>query len=204
MKNILKLFLFTFSFFLLSQASVANDKEIETLLKKPFLKASFVKQRKLKILSKPFNTAGIILFMPEKGVVWQTQKPLIDTLVIKNNGEILSVKENNLPQAPNNPFIGLASRIFLTLLSLDLGKIQQLFLIEKGDKQGDLYSYILRPKDQQLVNIIDRIVLSGKVRMENIHIIEKSGDSTLVNFSNEIFDMDKLTSFDKELLDLLK
>ena len=204
MKNILKLFLFIFAFFLLSQASVANDKEIEALLKKPFLKASFVKQRKLKILSKPFNTAGIILFMPEKGVVWQTQKPLIDTLVIKNNGEMLSVKENNLPQAPNNPFIGLASRIFLTLLSLDLGKIQQLFLIEKGDKQGDLYSYTLRPKDQQLSNIIDRIVLSGKVRMENIHIIEKSGDSTLVNFSNELFDMDKLTSFDKELLDSLK
>lgn len=204
MKKILPVLLCVFGLVFPGQASVSNDKEIEILLKKPFLKASFEKQRKLKVLSRPFNTAGIILFQPDKGVIWQTRTPLTDTLVIKNNGEMLSVKENSRIQAPNNPFAGLASRIFLTLLSLDLEKIKQLFLIEKGIKQGELYSYILRPKEQQLANIIDKIILSGKSRMENIDIIEKSGDSTLVIFSNEIFDTDKLTSLDKELLDLLK
>jgi len=204
MKKILPVVLCVFGLVLPGQASVVKDREIEALLKKPFLKASFEKQRKLKILSKPFNTSGIILFLPDKGVIWQTQIPLIDTLVIKNNGEMLSVREDNQIQTPQNPFTGLASRIFLTLLSLDLEKIKQLFLIDKGVKQGELYSYILRPKEKQLANIIDKIVLSGKSRMENIDIIEKSGDSTLVNFSNEIFDMDKLTSLDKELLDLLK
>ena len=60
----------------------ADEQEIKMLLAKPFVKAEFTKVRKLKILSRPFTTSGKILFLPEKGLVWQTLKPIEDTLFL--------------------------------------------------------------------------------------------------------------------------
>lgn len=204
MKNLVLIIVVFMSHFLAVCNANADDKTIAALLEKPFIKADFTKQRKLKILSKPFSSSGIILFSPETGVVWHTQKPLIDTLIIKNTGEIRSLRNKDVNGMSDNPVIGSASKVFLTILSLKLEKIKELFFIENGGNDGDVYHYVLIPREQEFASIIEKIVLSGRTRMENIHIIEKSGDSTVVSFHNELFDRDRLNKNDHRLLDLLK
>lgn len=203
-KNLFIFISFFFSIILYMPDVYAKDDTIQQLLKQPFLKATFIKQRKLKILSRPFITSGVILFSRDKGVVWQTRTPLLDTLIIKNNGEIKYSQAGADTAAPQNPLAGSASRLFLAILSLDLDKIKEIFTINRGDKEGDVHHYILYPRDRNLAAIIEKIVLSGKSRMEKIDIIEKGGDSTTVSFSNEVFSESALNSADHKLLETLE
>jgi hypothetical protein len=183
--------------------AVATDSEIEILLAKPFVKAEFSKSRKLKILSKPFNTSGKILFLPDKGLVWQTVKPIDDILLIGGNGISQMKKEGDTPVEITNPIVQSASRIFLSIFSLELDKIKEIFEIQKSKNMQDKSGYILIPKEESLRKIIKSIELSGKQRVEQIYIEEVSGDSTRVWLDNEQFDKSVLSASELSLLELL-
>ena len=181
----------------------ADEQEIKMLLAKPFVKAEFEKVRKLKILSKPFITTGKILFDPEKGLVWQTLKPIEDTLLIGFDGVSQLKEDKSEPVKIENPVVKSASEVFITILSLDLEKIKKIFDIkeETANSQGKLYK--LTPKDETLKKVIKSIEMSGKERVERIYIEEHSGDSTLVNLSEEQFDRSALLPSELKLLELM-
>ena len=181
----------------------ADEQEIKMLLAKPFVKAEFTKVRKLKILSRPFTTSGKILFLPEKGLVWQTLKPIEDTLLIGLKGVSQIKKDNPKPVKIKNPVVKSASTVFITVLSLDLDRIKTIFTIQEGLATKDNKSYTLIPKDETLKKVIKHIELSGKVRVEKIHIQELSGDSTSVTLENEQFDKAALSSSERQLLELM-
>ena len=188
---------------LLIPMAQADDQEIKLLLAKPFVKAEFTKLRQLKILSRPFTTSGKILFLPEKGLVWQTLKPIEDTLLISHAG-VSQIKKNNPdPIKINNPVVKSASAVFITVLSLDLERIKTIFTVKEGNKIGQNKSYTLKPKDATLSKVIDYIELSGKERVEKIHIQEHSGDSTLVTIDNEVFESSKLSTAEQRLFELM-
>lgn len=173
------------------------------LLAKPFVKAEFTKVRKLKILSRPFTTSGKILFLPEKGLVWQTLRPIEDTLLISLDGVSQVKKDNPNPVKIKNPIVKSASAVFITVLSLDLDRIKTIFTIEEGAVTKGKKSYTLIPKDETLKTVIEFIELSGKERVERIHIQELSGDSTSVTLENEKFGKSVLSSSERQLLELM-
>lgn len=188
---------------LVSSAALADEQEIKMLLTRPFVKAEFTKIRKLKILSRPFTTSGKILFLPEKGLVWQTLKPIEDTLLIGLDG-VSQIKRGNpkLVQI-NNPVVKSASAVFITVLSLDLDRIKSIFTIREGVASQDKKSYTLIPRDETLRKVIKHIELSGKERVEKIHIQELNGDSTTVMLENESLDKSVLSSSERQLLEMM-
>lgn len=188
---------------LMATSSQATDQEIKLLLDKPFVRAEFTKIRKLKILSRPFTTTGKILFQNDKGLVWQTQKPIEDTLLIGFSGVSQLKKDSSIPVKIDNPIVKSASVVFITILSLELEKIKRIFdIIQNADRKG-VKSYTLIPKDAMLKKAIKHIDISGKKRVETIYIEELSGDSTTVTLSNEIFDRSTLLSSEIQLLELM-
>jgi len=185
------------------QSTYADEQEIKMLLARPFVKAEFTKVRKLKILSRPFTTSGRILFLPEKGLVWQTLKPIEDTLLISLDGVSQIKKDNPNPIKIKNPVVKSASTVFITVLSLDLDRIKTIFTIQEGTLTKDKKSYTLVPKDETLKKVIQYIELSGKDRVERIHIQELSGDSTTVRLENETFDKSGFSSAERQLIELM-
>lgn len=181
----------------------ADDQEIKLLLAKPFVKAEFIKVRKLKILSRPFTTSGKILFQEDKGLVWQTLKPIEDTLLIGFSGVSQLKKDSSVPVKIDNPVVKSASVVFITILSLDLDNIKKIFEITKNSESKDVKRYTLIPKDATLKKVIKNIELSGKQRVETIYIEELSGDSTTVTLSNEVFDKSALLPSEMQLLELM-
>ena len=195
---VLLLFLTLFS----HSALPVTDAELQPLLREPFIKASFVKTRQLKVLSRPFVTSGVLLFAPGKGVVWHTTHPIEDIVLINESG-IKSVSERQDALAKNmsqNPVMKSVARLFIALFSLDLDRIKQEFEIVSASKDSSGMIYSLRTKDRTLSSIIEEISLRGQNRVNEIDIKENSGDSTTIKLSNELFDVQELTDRDRELL----
>ena len=171
-----------------------EEAQIDAILKNPFIKADFRKERKLKILSRPFVTYGFMLFKPEKGVLWKTTRPIIDTILIGQD----SIRQLDKPSAGspampgNNPIMASASRMFLTILSRDKEKILSVFDYSPEKNNDGSRAYKLVPKEEKLRQLVSAITLSGQDRIEAIEIVEASGDSTKIYLSNEIFDKTKL------------
>jgi len=183
----------------------ADEQEIKMLLAKPFVKAQFTKIRKLKILSRPFNTSGKILFLPENGLVWQTLKPIEDTLLIGFDGVSQIKKDNPVPVKIKNPVVKSASMVFITVLSLDLEQIKKIFVLKEAKTKTSkaVKIYRLVPKDDTLKKAIKFIELSGKERIDKIYIEELSGDSTTVMLENEVFDKSALQPAELKLFELM-
>jgi hypothetical protein len=171
-----------------------EDAKIDELLQKPFIKADFKKERKLKILSKPFVTYGYMLFKPDKGVIWKTTQPIIDTILIAEEEirQLDKIPAGTQPVPVNNPIMASASKMFLTILSLDKEKILSVFDYSVEKNANNIRYYKLVPKEEKLRQLVSAIKLSGQDRIDVIEIVEASGDSTTIYLSNEIFDKTKL------------
>ncbi len=181
----------------------ADDNQIKLFLAEPFLKAEFTKIRKLKILSRPFTTSGKVLFLPEKGLVWETLKPIRDVLFIGYDGVGQLDKETSKLVKIDNPIVKSVSMVFVTIISLDLDKIKQVFDINMAESNHGKQKYILLPKDETIKKAIRQIEISGKKRVELINIIENGGDSTLVKFKNEKFRQDAFNRDELKLLEMM-
>ena len=171
-----------------------DDAQIDALLQNPFIRADFKKERKLKILSKPFVTYGFMLFKPDKGVIWKTTRPIIDTILIGEDEirQLDKTSEGKQSIPANNPIMASASKMFLTILSRDKEKILSVFDYSVETDANNIRAYKLVPKEERLRQLVSAIKLSGQDRIEVIEIVETSGDSTTIYLSNEIFDKTKL------------
>ena len=171
-----------------------DDAQIDAILQHPFIKADFKKERKLKILSKPFVTYGVMLFKPDKGVIWKTTRPIVDTILIgKDEIRQLDKSAEGTQSIPaNNPIMTSASKMFLTILSRDKGQILSVFDYSVETDTNNIRSYKLVPKEERLRQLVSAIRLSGQDRIQVIEIVETGGDSTTIYLSNELFDKTKL------------
>ena len=180
-----------------------DDAQIDALLQNPFIRADFKKERKLKILSKPFVTYGFMLFKPDKGVIWKTTRPIIDTILIGEDEirQLDKTSEGKQSIPANNPIMASASKMFLTILSRDKEKILSVFDYSVETDANNIRAYKLVPKEERLRQLVSAIKLSGQDRIEVIEIIEASGDSTTIYLSNEIFDKSKLNPEERALFE---
>ena len=171
-----------------------DDAQIDAILQHPFIKADFKKERKLKILSKPFVTYGFMLFKPDKGVIWKTTRPIADTILIGHDEirQLDKTSEGKQSIPANNPIMASASRMFLTILSRDKGQILSVFDYSVETNADHTRSYRLVPKEERLRQLVSVIKLSGEDRIQVIEIVEASGDSTTIYLSNELFDKTRL------------
>ena len=195
--------IFSLVFVMNISSASASDEQIKLLLAKPFLKADFTKIRKLKIMSRPFNTSGKVLFLPAKGLIWETNKPLRDVLFISSDGVGQLDKETNKRVMIDNPIVKSASTVFVTIISLDLEKIKQIFKINIAESINSVQRYILFPKDETIKKAIKQIEIKGKQRVEEIVILEHGGDSTHVLFNNEQFNQDAFTRDELNLFEMM-
>lgn len=174
---------------------------IEQLLSKPFIKADFRKERILKVLSRPFLTEGKILFDEDRGVVWVTEKPVKDVVLITENAVRQLDTQGKLSSTINgSPVVEAISKMFLAIMSLDKSRILSVFDIESRDTGSTGFGLVLVPKEEGLRSFISRIHLTGNTRIEQIDVFEKSGDLTRLYISNEIRDRSQLSHDDKALL----
>lgn len=155
----------------------------QTLQKPANVQGAFTQQRHLKSLSKPMTTQGRFVLVPNKGLLWQMQKPFETTLRVRADG--IMQYNGGTWNNPNQSRLSGQSRqikLFLDLLGGNTRGLENQFdlALSGTEKQWTLR---LTPKTAVTRQIFNRIDISGDSVVRQIELDEKQGDRTVMRFN---------------------
>ncbi|MCH1919509.1 outer membrane lipoprotein carrier protein LolA [Shewanella sp. A3A] len=171
-------------------ASNATDAELNSLLKRVALqqatRGEFSQTRWLKVLKKPLQSSGQLLFSPELGLWWHQQKPFASTMILQQDALTQIDSQGNVSkqQAAGAPsqLASLMPQLLQALLSGDVAFLQQHFTLSL-QQQGEQWQLGLVAKDAQLQAMLPRLVLSGDQQLQRLLMLGQQQDSSVIEFS---------------------
>lgn len=151
------------------------------------------------------SSYGEIIFSTNSGICWITKKPVNRLWYISNEGEIYNTYIDdpdiaNPQKKQKSSSIGLkmVMKQFLTIFKNNKNELAAAYniVITPANEYTDIYELNLQPKDEQVRQAIQNIVITTeKTLIKNIRITEKKEGSTEIKFgsseeiSDENFDM---------------
>lgn len=164
------------------------------------MRAQFSQEKKLAALRRPLRSQGSFLFAGGKGVCWQTTTPF-DTLFVITPEAIFQKSENARPirvKAEEQPIIHGFTNVFLALFKGDTAALSEEFTLTFAGTDQD-WTIGLKPKSMLVGKLIEAIVLRGQEYINQVCILETSGDRTLIHFDSVDFEnlnSEELANFD--------
>lgn len=170
----------------------------QNLQKPQNIQGQFVQQRFLKSLSKPMTTSGTFALMPQKGLLWQMQKPFDHILRVRSDGIMQWNGKQWLNPQQNKMAQNQQIQLFLDLLGGNTQGLEKQFTLKlEGDEQQ--WTLQLTPKTAIMKQIFSQIIISGDEVVRQIELHEKQGDRTLMQFK-QIQTNQHLSEFAKQHL----
>lgn len=178
----LRAFIIATILFIPSLCEAFSQTELIARLQAPQnLQGDFVQQRYMKSLAKPITTSGQFYLVKNQGLLWQMQKPFTSLLKVSPQG----IAQWNGQSWQYNSQLGQTTQIqlFLGLLSGDFSGLTKEFdfALSSSSQQWTL---TLTPKSLLMKQIFNQIQLQGKEVVEQVELLEKQGDRTLILFDN--------------------
>ncbi|MDO4433402.1 MAG: outer membrane lipoprotein carrier protein LolA [Alysiella sp.] len=162
-----------------------STSELAKTLQKPnHLQGEFTQERHLKSLSKPMLTSGQFVLMPQKGLLWQMQKPFNSILRVRSDG-IMQWNGKTWLNPNNGKLSGQSQQIqlFLDLLGGNTQGLEKQFVLQlSGSPQK--WTLQLLPKSVLMQQIFKQIDIQGDNVVRRIELHEKQGDRTVMQFKH--------------------
>lgn len=149
------------------------------------VKGSFFQNKNIKPLKRPFKSEGSFIYLPNKGLLWQTKKPMISVKLFANNG-VYKIDA----QGAKHKEAQLDNDFFLALFAADEKKLAKFFTAKKLEKNpdNDLSCLALTPISSTMQSLFEAIHLcttelsDGSKFPKKIALIEPKGNHTEINF----------------------
>ncbi|MER0342114.1 outer membrane lipoprotein carrier protein LolA [Vibrio vulnificus] len=171
----------------LSWAQVNNLDELQAQLSKhDLVRGQFTQQRHLEMFNQPLSSQGQFVLDKSHGLLWQQQTPFPVNLVLTQD----KLRQSFAGQAPQvitaeqNPMAFYFSRIFLSVFHGDTSALQRQFeLTLHVDDNG--WQLDLTPTAAPLNAVFSKITLRGNEEIDQLELVEKRGDRTDIQFSQQ-------------------
>lgn len=150
----------------------------------PVLRADFSQTKTLAAMRKPFRIAGHVTYARDAGVLWQVTAPYAVTYLIDARGaaEIDASGQRKAGGGGDNAGAAQAARIMQALLGADLAPLQSSFALAPI-RQDAGWQVTLTPHRADLARHLARIVVRGDTAVEQVDILEATGDHTEIRFT---------------------
>jgi uncharacterized membrane protein len=155
------------------------DQVLHVLQSTPQFSTSFTQQRYLKGLPKPFVSEGILYYDRDKGLRWETNKPIKSVFTVDKTGISFQVEDEPTQKEVH----GAARRMSDLILSMYRGSREDLekeFSI-KFSSETNGYRLQLLPKDQMVSSHLQYVELEGLSQPLRLTLAYQSGDKVEVN-----------------------
>lgn len=201
----LKLFKFLFIFIALAfsfNTYALTVNELSALLQKDAnFKASYTQEKTLNKLNKVLKSSGIVIIIENKNVFFRQNTPFeLEQIITPNRFAQIMDDEVNEISRDNNPQLFEISNLLLNIFSMN--EVNEKYFSYKLTGELDNWSLEMKPKDELLSKIFNKITIKGSDKVKEIIIEDVSKDTTVLAFSD--YRTDKITLNSKEQSYLVK
>lgn len=139
-------------------------------------RGAFTQEHHLNVLSRPLVSRGDFVYHRQLGVRWSVIEPFASTMVVAPTGVFYQGEQAQ-------PFAKGFGQLLLTLMQLDVEQLARNF-VASGDPGGDEWKLVLKPRHDQWRQAITEIQLRGNQAINQVGVLEASGDKVLVTFTD--------------------
>ena len=161
------------------------------------LSGQFVQERFIEGFPKPIVSKGVFTFAPTRGLLWDTQSPFANRIIILND-KLIAQNEFETQQISSSeaPQLTVFNALAIALFSGNLTFLQSQFQISTS---GTLSAWLmtLKPLKAPLNTIFQKIELQGSRYPKKINLWLTQGELTRVTLSGQ----KKVTQLPQELND---
>lgn len=200
-----KLFKFLFVFIALAFSFNTNAltvNELSALLQKDAnFKASYKQEKTLNKLNKILKSSGVVIIIENKNVFFRQNTPFeLEQIITPNRFAQIMDDEINEITRDNNPQLFEISNLLLNISSMN--EINEKYFSYKLSGNLNNWTIEMKPNDELLSKIFNRITIQGSDKVKEIVIEDVSKDTTKLTFSD--YRTDKITLNVKEQSYLVK
>ena len=146
------------------------------------LGGDFVQEKTIAGFPKPLISNGRFTFFAGQGIEWNTLAPLASKTWLTSKAITI---ENQFGQQSitnqTHPMIGVIGSLMMSLFTADMTVLNQHF-VTTLDSAPNGWRLGLVPQSSMAKTLFDSLTISGSDYPQTIHIVEKTGDLTLIRF----------------------
>ncbi|MDY5994813.1 MAG: outer membrane lipoprotein carrier protein LolA [Succinivibrio sp.] len=200
-----KLFKFLFVFIALAFSFNTNAltvNELSALLQKDTnFKASYKQEKTLNKLNKILKSSGVVIIIENKNVFFRQNTPFeLEQIITPNRFAQIMDDEINEITRDNNPQLFEISNLLLNIFSMN--EVNEKYFSYKLSGNLNNWTLELKPNDELLSKIFNKITIQGSDKVKEIVIEDISKDTTVLTFSD--YSTGKITLNVKEQSYLVK
>lgn len=200
-----KLFKFLFIFVALAFSFNTNAltvNELSALLQKDAnFKASYNQEKTLNKLNKILKSSGVVIIIENKNVFFRQNTPFeLEQIITPNRFAQIMDDEINEITRDNNPQLFEISNLLLNIFSMN--EVNEKYFSYKLSGNLNNWTLELKPNDELLSKIFNKITIQGSDKVKEIVIEDISKDTSVLTFSD--YSTDKITLNLKEQSYLVK
>lgn len=167
-----------------AQAQAVIHGAMPGLAQVQLLRGRYTQRKFLRELPRPLTSSGEFLLVRGQGIWWHTQVPM--------ESELLLNRRSGQP-----PGLQMAASTFVAMFALDLDTLAQnfeLFAMQSGPR----WLLGLRPRDAALAAWFQQIMLGGRTQLQQVTLIETTGDRTEIDLDAVSQPLSSLTPVEKK------
>lgn len=163
-------------------------EQISTRMAKPaVLRGQFEQAKTVQGFRNPLRSSGTFVVARDHGVIWQTEKPFASELVVTAD-QIRSRQADGSQRvevdAGQQPAMRSINEVMFSLISGDMKSLARVFKVEPVATEGPGWQLRLTPRSRMLERAFTELQLHGGRHVQQVEIVEASGDRTRIQFKN--------------------
>ena len=164
------------------------------------VRADFVQTRSNPALAKPQESQGRLLFVLGRGMLWQAQAPVAETLAFSGRRAARVDLQGQPHPLRNARGVAQISEMLQAMLAGRSDEVSRQFDVTAS---GTAAQWTLRlvPKQERVARVLGSVELSGRDFLEGIRIVMHDGGDTDIRFSHTR-DAGALSGLEKRALGL--
>ena len=176
--------------------------ELSALLQKDAnFKASYNQEKTLNKLNKILKSSGVVIIIENKNVFFRQNTPFeLEQIITPNRFAQIMDDEINEITRDNNPQLFEISNLLLNIFSMN--EVNEKYFSYKLSGNLNNWTIEMRPNDELLSKIFNKIAIQGSDKVKGIVIEDVSKGTTKLTFSD--YRTDKITLNLKEQSYLVK
>lgn len=169
-----------------SASAITFEQLQQQLMQQQLLRGDFKQSKQLKMFNEPLVSEGTFLLSHQQGLIWSQNTPFPVSLVLAKDKlrQQFAGQAPEIIEASDNPMVFYFSHLFLSLFKGDLSALESQFDMTLTEQQKDVWSLQLSPSQAPLNKVFKNIVITGKAQIQQLILLELSGDSSTIQFSN--------------------